>query len=293
MTTAKAEYDREEVFQWIVKKDWASLTKFLHIHAQQVDKDEILKTAIATFIKQFIVELEAGKIGPDFTHNIGQLFILHRTRLFRIADEDFGVLVVELVQRNKDNMEQALMYARSFPSHKVCAETIKRYEERLPKKVSHSQGNILQVTENRNIAAADFTKPLFNSRQEGDFFQALRQVFPTYGVYPNVALSCLINFEAIKSNLSSEERSFFFNGIVDCVVFDQHRSYTPVYFFELDSVFHDTPEQKGKDQFKDNILSAAGQKLYRIRKVLDQVGVNEFIVMIREVLDGSKAPDTE
>jgi len=149
----------------------------------------------------------------------------------------------------------------------------------------------LQVTENRNIAAVNFTKPLFNSRQEDDFFQALRQVFPTYGVYPNVALSCLINFEAIKSSLSSEERSFFFNGIVDCVVFDQHRNYTPVYFFELDSVFHDTPEQKGKDQYKDNILSLAGQKLYRIRKVLDQVGINGFIVMIREVLDGSKAPD--
>jgi len=56
-------------------------------------------------------------------------------------------------------------------------------------------------------------------------------------------------------------------------------------------VFHDTPEQKGKDQYKDNILSLAGQKLYRIRKVLDQVGINGFIVMIREVLDGSKAPD--
>jgi hypothetical protein len=293
MATAKTEYDREEVFQWIMKKDWANLTKFLHAHAQQVDKDEILKTAIATFIKQFIVELKAGKIGPDSTDNIGQLFILHRTKLFRIPDEDFGVLAVELVQRNKDNVEQALMYARSFPSHEVCAETIRRYEERLPKRVSHSQGNILQVTENRNIAVAAFTKPLFNSQQEKEFFQALRQVFPRYDVYPNVALSCLINFEAIKSNLSAEERSFFFSGIVDCVVFDQHRDHTPVYFFELDSVYHDTPEQRGKDQYKDNILSAAGQKLYRIRKVLNQVGEKELIVMIREVLDGSKAPDTE
>lgn len=292
MATAKKEYDREEVFQWIIRKDWANLTKFLHAHAQQVDKDEILKSAIAMFIKQFIAELNSGKVGPEFTPNISNLFVLHKTKLFRIAEEDFAVLVVELVRRNKDDKEQSLYYARLLPDDELCAETIRHHEAGLPKRINHSQGGILQVTENRNIAAVDFTKPLFNSQQEKDFFQALRQVFPRYDVYPNVALSCLINFEAIRSALTSQERSFFFNGIVDCVVFDQHRDHSPLYFFELDSVYHDTTEQKGKDQYKDKILSAAGQKLYRIRKVLNQVGVSEFITMVREVLDRDEAPAT-
>jgi hypothetical protein len=63
---------------------------------------------------------------------------------------------------------------------------------------------------------------------------AVRENFQMFVVYPNVSLSCLIEFDKIKSNLSQEERNFFFRGIVDCVVFDQHESYKPIKFFELD-----------------------------------------------------------
>ena len=54
MVTNNLQYDREEVFQWIFQKDWDSLTKFAHTHAKVFDKDEILKGAVETFIKQFV-----------------------------------------------------------------------------------------------------------------------------------------------------------------------------------------------------------------------------------------------
>ena len=151
--------------------------------------------------------------------------------------------------------------------------------------IPHSQSQNLQVQQNQNVSNVEFTRPLFKSRQESEFFQALRQVYPRYDVYPNVALSCLIDFDAIQLELSSEERRYFFMGIVDCVVFDQFRSYRPLYFFELDSSYHDTPEQRTKDRYKERILALAGQKLYRIRKVDRPVGIDGFVTMIREVLN--------
>jgi hypothetical protein len=102
-------------------------------------------------------------------------------------------------------------------------------------------------------------------------------------VYPNVALSCLINFDKIKNNLSEEEKSFFFKGIVNCVVFEQHNSYKPTKFFELDNPHHNLPEQKLRDSYKDKILALAGQRLYRIRKTSNNQGRTEFMKLIREI----------
>ncbi len=285
MSNSELQYDREEIYRWILKEDWDSLTKFAHTHAKVFGKDEIPKSAVETFIKQFVTQAKLGNTGPNHARNINHLFVLHKTKLFLIADDDFEVIVVEVLRLNQDDIEQAIYYARLLPNNGLCAQVIARYESHLPKTVGHSQSRVLNVTENRNIADVNYTIPLFKSQQEYEFFQALRQVYPRYDVYPNVALSCIVNFDAVKADLSVDERNFFFTGIVDCVVFDQHRGYKPVFFFELDSVYHDTKEQQAKDGYKDKILSVAGQKLYRIRKVSREIGTDDFVTMINEVVD--------
>ena len=64
--------------------------------------------------------------------------------------------------------------------------------------------------------------------QEVDFFMGVRDVYQMFVVYPNVALSCVIDFKKIQKSLSEEEKTFFFRGIIDCVVFDQHNNYKPI-----------------------------------------------------------------
>ena len=125
----------------------------------------------------------------------------------------------------------------------MCAKAINLYQDSLPKEdllpkvLEHSQDNQIRVTENRNISISNHTISLFKSNQEMQFFMGVRDVFQTFVVYPNVSLSCVIDFEKIKNDLSPEERSFFFRGIIDCVVFDQHNRYKPIKFFELDSIY--------------------------------------------------------
>jgi hypothetical protein len=119
------------------------------------------------------------------------------------------------------------------------------YHKKLLQEV-YSQSHQIKVTENRNIASVNYTTSLFKSNQEVELFMSIREVFQMYVVYPNVGLSCVVNFDKLKNSLSQEEKSFFFRGIIDCVVFDQHNDYKPIKFFELDSSYHDSLEQQYK-----------------------------------------------
>ncbi|WP_429044668.1 hypothetical protein, partial [Aeromonas veronii] len=44
----------------------------------------------------------------------------------------------------------------------------------------------------------DWLQPLFKSKLESEFYQALKNVFPTYFIYPNVALSNIFDFDKIQ-----------------------------------------------------------------------------------------------
>ena len=188
------------------------------------------------------------------------------------------------------SLEQAYSRAKLFPDDELCRSVIKQYEDSLPKRVAHSQPGTISVTENKNIADIDGRCTLFKSKQEKEFFEAVKDAFPMYLVYPNVALSSIVDFGLVKDRLSPAERAYFFQATVDCVVFDYHRElYQPKYFYELDSLYHDNPDRKLKDTYKDNILAAAGQKLYRIRRVDSNQGRGDFTKLIRDITEQDTA----
>jgi len=154
--------------------------------------------------------------------------------------------------------------------------------------VDHPERDRVQVTVTTPATEATHSLSLFKSAQEAAFFHALRTVFQTYTPYPNVALSSLIDFEAIRHRLAPEERDYFFKGIVDCVLFDPHDDYRPVHFFELDSGHHDAPDQQAKDAVKDRIIAAAGHRLYRVRPQVHPVTTDDFVATLRGVLGASQ-----
>jgi hypothetical protein len=284
MKPATTHVDRETVFQWIMDKEWRRLLQFVHANPKAGNNDVIVQTAVETGIRQLISEMDSA---PNETlyANIMQLYSMHRTGVYPLTKDLFSGLVAQIVVRNKDNIELAYSFAVQAPERDVCLDVIRRYKEAQPTQIAHTRTTTIQVTVNREVADTDFTISLFKSRQEFDFFQAVRQVFPRYDVYPNVAISCVIDFDKIEPVITPDERRYFFMGIIDCVVFDHLQGYKPLYFFELDSAFHDAPEQKARDEFKDRILAVAGQRLYRVRKVSAQVTQDDFVEMIRQVLD--------
>lgn len=131
------------------------------------------------------------------------------------------------------------------------------------------------------------TTNLFKSKQEQHFFEAVRDAFPTYHPYPNVAVSCVLDFDAIKARLGQPERDYFFRAIIDCVVFDTKDGYEPKFFIELDSHFHDGQRAKENDALKNSIFNAANVKLIRIRAHQDsETTIQRFKQLVLEVMRG-------
>jgi very-short-patch-repair endonuclease len=84
--------------------------------------------------------------------------------------------------------------------------------------------------------------------------------------------------------MSAGEKTYFFKGLIDCVVIDAEDNFKPKRFFELDSVYHDSEIQIGKDKMKDNILAISGHKLYRIRRTSVKNNEQDFTRLIREII---------
>jgi len=276
----------EQVYQFLAQKKWSELVELLHAYCKIIPSDYALEAAFKVVESEVIRNFDEFQQDEKFERNLSNLYLLHSGKLYLLSDTTVNKLIVELakVHDKKGDIEQANYYAAKFPQDSFCASVIEKYSQTLPKVVAHSQSQRIRVTENKNVSASNHTISLFKSPQEHDFFMAVRDVFPMFMAYPNVALSTLIDFDKIQSVLSSDEKNYFFTAVVDCVVFDQHKEYTPIYFFELDSSTHDNESQRKRDKMKDNILAAAGQRLYRIRKLSHAQGQKEFMKLVSEVV---------
>lgn len=276
----------EQVYQLLAQKQWSDLVNLLHTYCKVISSDTALETAFKIVESELIRNFGDFQQDVKFEKNLSNLHLLHSAKLYSFSESTVNILILELARLhdNKGDLEQAYYYAAKLPQDSFCASIIEKYSRTLPKVVAHSQSHKIRVTENKDIAAINHTISLFKSPQEQDFFMAVRDAFPLYMAYPNVALSTLINFDAIQTVLSSDEKNYFFTAVVDCVVFDQHKEYIPIYFFELDSSTHDNVSQQKRDKMKDNILAAAGQRLYRIRRLSNAQGKKEFMQLINEVV---------
>jgi len=274
--------DQEDVYDLLYRERWAELLDLIHRNLDSVDNDTLLRRAVATFAEVFCERLSSeGPSGHEA--EIEKLFLLHAGGYHRLESDQFERIVVHLVGLHADRPASAAGYARHCPSNPVCAEALARYQVR--ERVEHTQSERIAFDETHAFATEDRTVPLFKSQQEEEFFMAAREVFATYLVYPNVALSTVIDFGAIREELSSAERQYFFRGVIDCVVFDQHNGYRPLYFFELDSPLHDDAPSRDRDLHKDRIVSAAGKKLVRFRPSGGRITRHELVNVLREMAE--------
>lgn len=278
--------DYEEIYRLAFEKRWAELLDIVHKHSKVAASDEMIQRAVGTFEDYFFLQFEPGG-GQELAPYLKKLFALHVGGIYRLPEDRFRLIVLELVSlyRLSGDVFSAYDCAKFYAEHPACAEVIAAFEANQPKIVAHSQSQQINVAEMPVASEIDHTTSLFKSQQEIDFFLALRDVFPMYTVYPNVALSTVISYSGIKAGLSGEEKDYFFKGIVDSVVVDHHDNYKPVFFFELDSAFHDIEERRRKDELKNRIVGLAGKKLYRIRRIARKQGKAEFVKLIREIFE--------
>lgn len=277
--------NQEELYQAIHNENWSFLVTTLHKNKNDISSDSLLKLATETFIFEFLSKVNNYPDNHEGTIlNLEMLWIIDQGKYYKLKESDHKKLVCQIVRRKRNKLGEAYNYAKFYPEEVICKSVIEEYEKVAPKVVEHTQTHRISVTERKEVANVDYTTNLFKSVQETEFFYALKRTYDSYQIYPNVAISCLLNLQLLEDELTYEEKDYYFKGIVDFVVFDQAEGFKPIHFFELDSVFHDTDQRKKKDSLKDSIFSKAGVNIIRIRKQDKSVNEQEFIKLIRELM---------
>lgn len=284
--------DHERIYRLTHAGDWAALLALVHAHPQAAAQDALVQRALETFEDAFFAQLDGTALDDARAEAVERLILLHSGGIYPLDEERFAALVVRLVAWHLEQgaEETARQYARFCPDREPCASLVSDGAEATVAlethrvAVEHPDRERVQVTVATPSTGADHATSLFKSPQEADFFRAVRAAFPTFTPYPNVALSSLVDFEALRTRLSPDERAYFFKATVDCVVFDPHDDYRPVYFFELDSRHHDDPTQQERDDWKDRIIASAGHRLYRLRALQPDVTTDDFRRLLRTIL---------
>jgi len=286
------QYTVEDIFKLLKASEWSKLLEIESEHRQFILNDNITKQIFDIYFIDAVisyVENSEDKLHSSMIlKKIYNRFIHRRNKEYSISDEQFEKLVIiylKILQSLKDT-SIAYRIAKDWIHLEYAKQLIIEYEKINPKELKHTTDDIIKVSENTNIQKVNHTISLFKSKQENEFFYAIREYYPNYFTYPNVAVSCIIDYQKIKDNLTREEKDYFFKAIVDSVVYEQtDDNFIPKLYFELDSIYHDTPNQKLKDEMKNNFFSLAGQKLIRIRSKIDANLVrNDFKKLIKELI---------
>lgn len=274
----------EEIYKFIYSKEWRVIISFLLKESKAVASEPMYHHALSVFEKEFVNSVSSNEnIGPETLSCIEDMYMLHLSSMFAIEKESFEAIVQQLIKCS-NSLDVKHQYAISCPDIEISKMIIREYEINNGKKILHSQNQSINVLETQTTENEDCRICLFKSSQEEEFFYALRRIFDTYQIYPNVSMSCLIDYSKIKNKLTQEECDYFFKSVIDFVVFDQAEGFFPKYFFELDSIYHDSEKQKHKDCLKDSIFSKSGIQIYRIRKNNSTISTQEFAKLIREII---------
>jgi hypothetical protein len=267
----KSIIETETLFRLLFSKHWDSLIKILmdNFQVEELHSEPLFRQFIDALISELVKEENfSDTVGHSYV--IDEFIILHNTEKygFRFDDESYRKLLVSLASR-VDYLYLAQELYLKFPKDPISEELYARFqkgkEELQKSKAVATTYDDITITEIPGCGAKDLTISLFKSRLEYRFYRAVRDYYPTYLVYPNVAINSVIAFDLIEAELTQEECAYFFRGLIDCVIIDHEDNYKPIAFFELDSIYHDSDSQQIKDSRKDTIISKAGKKLFRIR----------------------------
>ncbi|EOH4916368.1 DUF2726 domain-containing protein [Pseudomonas aeruginosa] len=277
--------NREQLYELLAKKDWEAIGKIIYENKKVRSQDPFLDQVTKFFETEFFSfaeSLPAAERAKQFEFT---------SLTIELGQHGFSQGFVDRFVNERLKLMQEiqhpglLSYAQSHQRLPLAKQIIQSFLQKKPEAVAASLRENMVVRTTEVIEGKAKTIRLFKSSQEKHFYEAVRRAFPTYHPYPNVALSCVLDYSAIKDQLSERARSYFFQSIIDCVVFDVASGYEPKYFIELDSCFHDDARAQSNDQLKDSIFRAANTKLIRVRPLNARASsTDEFEKLVREVM---------
>lgn len=290
-------YNIEIFYNLLQNNEFEKFFKLEKTYRNKIKNDSLGQNLINSYLINSLLKFVNNHYDKTYSSIILKTFyfqfIQHRKLTYSIPDSDFEKIVSEYILFLKLTNQSKIAYSisKNWDWLGIANNFIDEYEKNNPIEIKHSNSENIKISENTNIQNKNSTIKLFKSIQEYEFFYSITESYPNYFTYPNVALSCLVNFKELKNELNNSEIDYFFKAVIDCVVFKQdNNNFEPMFFFELDSIYHDKPEQQKKDKIKDKILSLSGQKLFRIRAQDDNYSLkrDDFKKLIKEVISNQE-----
>ena len=281
------ELDREKLFSDIAIKDWRAVSFALYKASNILTSDPIAKQALGVFESEFFVDYENTPL-PERLDLLEHPSLLTQLNTKAFSTEfSNNVIDEKLILLRDTNSSRLISYANDNLERPIAKEILSSIMSTKPVTIANAKQESTNITATNTQVGDQATIKLFKSKQEENFFNALRGVFPTFHHYPNVSVSCLLDFDKIKLLLNARQKEYFFRAVVDCVIFDSVDGYLPKYFFELDSKYHDNEKQKQNDLLKNSIFEVANVQLVRIRAYeIKNTSVAAFENIIRDIVKG-------
>lgn len=124
-------------------------------------------------------------------------------------------------------------------------------------------------------------RSIFRSPQERTFLRALSLRFPGLQALPNYPLDQIVALERVGA-IDAETLRYGRNCRLDAVLVVPEEG-DPVAVFELDSRFHDQPENVGRDAMKNSLLAATGLPFFRLRaESPESMSVDEWYALLSD-----------
>lgn len=257
--------DTEKLFQQLATKDWDNLSETLLEHKNSIHKDPYLCRVAQLFESEFFDHITSLSANEKLT-KLRHISLIIESNRSSFAKDFVDRAIDEKLQALKEAGDKGLAsYASTYFDRPLAEQLLKELRRDSPEKLAEARQFATRIEAATVQKSSAKTVRLFKSPQEQNFFHALREAFPHYLPYPNVAMSCVVDLNAIREGLTYEETEYFFKAVIDFVLYDPMSGHEPLHFFELDSKFHESEKAKRNDTLKNAIFNAAGIKLIRIR----------------------------
>lgn len=272
----------EKFYSLMALKRWPDILRLAKEEQSNLKNSPVEWQRICGYLEKDFIRYATAEKPVLIAELCRQYIVLTMSNYIKLSD--VGLKTIEnmgLEANLKISEREAIAFAR------ICRFSTKAMQlveatKKPNKSISNSEVNRPKTT---RFKREDWLSSLFKSQLEFHFYQALKEVLPTYFVYPNVVISNIFDFGMIQDHLTANEKDFFFKGIVDFVVYDPADNHKPKFFFEVDSSYHDNPDAIRRDNLKDSIFDKANIPLHRMRAEHKSLTmVHDFKMKIIEII---------
>ncbi|MBO1897586.1 DUF2726 domain-containing protein [Shewanella sp. BF02_Schw] len=247
----------EMFYSLIHKQDWGGILRLTTKTQERAKQNPLEWKGICNTLGEEFVRYAANE-KPILVSKLCSKYLLMASEkyLFLTDEQQIKIEEMGLEAMKVDNFNGIPNYL------KLCSKSQVALNYKWHRK---GKDQVAKTVKIQNSPMLHWLTPLFKSKQGQFFYQALRDIYPTLFTYPNVALKNIFDYEQIENSLTKSQQDFYFKGVVDFVVYEPDGLQNPLYFFELDSAYHDNEKAIRNDLLKDAIFESAGIKLHRVR----------------------------